>query len=206
MKIEKLTDNKIRIIINIDELIEKNINPLKLSENNSQTQSLLKTILNEAEKQLDFKVQNCKVLIEAFSTTEDYIVFTLTKYKNEADSEKKLKIKRKTFEKNYKNSIYKFKTFEEFSTFCTYCSNSPLNDLANLAKTVALYEYKNNYYLILSEISTNFKYTKLFYTSIAEFSDLVSNSRVFISELIEHGNVVFKSKAIKECIKYFSKI
>ena len=81
MKIEKLTDNKIRIILNIDELPEKIIDLHTLSQNNSTVHSLFKKILVEAEKQVGFKVQNCRLLIEAFSTSEGYIVFTLTKYK-----------------------------------------------------------------------------------------------------------------------------
>ena len=46
MKIEKLTDNKIRIIINLDELSEKNIDLHTLSQNNDKAHSLFQTILS----------------------------------------------------------------------------------------------------------------------------------------------------------------
>ncbi|MBR3002493.1 MAG: adaptor protein MecA [Clostridia bacterium] len=42
MKIEKLTDNKIRIIINIDELTDKNINFYNLSQNKNQARFFFK--------------------------------------------------------------------------------------------------------------------------------------------------------------------
>ena len=74
MKIEKLTDNKIRIIIDLDELSEKNIDVNSLIKNNDTAHVLFQTILNEAEKQVGFKVQNCKLLVEAFSTTDGYVL------------------------------------------------------------------------------------------------------------------------------------
>lgn len=177
--------------------------------NTDKVHSLFQTILIEAEKQVGFKVQNCKLLVEAFSTSEGYVVFTLTKYKNELSSEnspKRLKFKRKTFSNSYRNAIYKFNNFEEFCNFCTYCSSSKFFDLKDFAKNISLYEYKNLYYLIFSNINKDFKYANLFYTSISEFSNLVSSSLVFKSKLTEHGKVIFKGNAIKNGIKYFVNI
>lgn len=209
MKIEKLTDNKIRIIINLDELSEKNIDIHSLAQNNDKAHSLFQTILSEAEKQVGFKVQNCKLLVEAFSTSEGYVVFTLTKYKNEISPEnspKKLRFKRKAFGTSYKNAIYKFNNFEEFCNFCTYCNTSKLSDLKGFAKNISLYEYKNLYYLVFSNINIGFKYTNLFYTSISEFSNLITNSLILKSKLDEHGKVIFKGNAVKNGIKYFVNI
>ncbi len=209
MKIEKLTDNKIRIIIDLDELSEKNIDVNSLIKNNDKAHVLFQMILNEAEKQVGFKVQNCKLLVEAFSTSDGYVVFTLTKYKNDLTSintSKKVKYKRKTFSTSYKNAIYKFNNFDEFCNFCTYCSSSKLSDLKGFAKNISLYEYKNFYYLVFTNINIDYKYTNLFYTSISEFSNLISNSIILKSKLIEHGNAIFKTNAIANGIKYFVNI
>lgn len=206
MKIEKLTDNKIRIIIDLDELSEKNIDVHSLTKNNDKAHSLFQTILNEAEKQVGFKVQNCKLLVEAFSTVDGYVVFTLTKYRNDtvpANQSKKVKYKRKSFSTSYKNAIYKFNDFDEFCNFCTYCNSSKLSDLKDFAKNISLYEYKNFYYLVFTNINIEYKYTNLFYTSISEFSNLISNSILLKSKLIEHGKSIFKTNAIGNGIKYF---
>ena len=209
MKIEKLTENKIRIIMNIDELAAKNIDIHSLSKTDAKSNSLFQIILEEAEKQVGFKVKNCKLLVEAFSTSDDYIVFTLTKYKNELNPEnspKKLKFKRKALTNSYKNAIYRFNNFEEFCNFCTYCHGSKLGTLTGLAKTVSLYEYNSLYYLVLSNINITFKNINLFYTSISEFSNLVSSSGIMKSKLDEYGKIVFKNNAIKNGIKYFVNI
>ncbi len=209
MKIEKLTENKIRIIIDLDELSKRNIDIHSLVKNNDMTHSLFQTILTEAEKQVGFKVKNCKLLIEAFSTSDGYVIFTLTKYKNDVSTNtptKKVKYKRKSFNTSYKNAIYKFNNFDEFCNFCTYCNSSKLEDLRGFAKNISLYEYKNIYYLIFTNINIEFTYTNLFYTSISEFSNLISNSLALKSKLIEHGNPIFKTNAIKYGIKYFVNI
>ena len=208
MKIEKLTDNKIRIIIDLDELSEKNIDINSLSKNNENAHTLFQAILNEAEKQVGFKVQNCKLLVEAFSTTDGYVIFTLTKYKNDSssNSSKKVRYKRKSLSTSYKNAIYKFSNFDEFCNFCTYCNSCKLSDLKGFAKNISLYEYKDFYYLIFTNINIEYKYTNFFYTSISEFSNLISNSMILKSKLIEHGNVIFKTNAIGNGIKYFVNI
>lgn len=209
MKIEKLTDNKIRIIIDLDELSEKNIDVNSLIKNNDKAHVLFQAILNEAEKQVGFKVQNCKLLVEAFSTTDGYVVFTLTKYKNEAisgNSSKKVRYRRKTLSTSYKNAIYKFNNFDEFCNFCTYCNSSKLGNLKSFAKNISLYEYRNFYYLVFTNINIDYKYTNLFYTSISEFSNLISNSIILKSKLVEHGKVIFKANAVVNGIKYFVNI
>ncbi len=207
MKIEKLTDNKIRIIINIEELSEQNIDIFNLPSSKEKIYELFDGILKEAEKQVGFKAQDCRLLIEAFSASEGYIVFTFTKYKNNLNPEKparKLKYKRKTFSNNYKNAIYKFNNFEEFCNFCTYCNSTKLCDLKQLAKNISLYEYNNQYYLILSAINKDYTNINLFYTAISEFSNLTSTSILFKSKIQECGKVIFKANAVKNAIKYFS--
>lgn len=206
MKIEKLTDNKIRIIINIEEIAEQK-KTLKKANNNDNT-ALINMILFEAQKQVGFDVKGCKVLIDAFSTTEDYVIFTLTKYKNEPNLDnypRKLRFKRKTLHNLYaKYAIYKFNTFDEFCHFCTYCKSSALLDLKKFAKNISLYEYKNYYYLIFSNINANFKHINLFYTSISEFSNWISDSVVLKGKIYEHGTAIFKTNAIENGIKYFA--
>ncbi len=207
MKIEKLTDNKIRIILDLDEFPGENINASNFTKNDEKVYSLFQNILKEAEKQVGFKVQNCKLFVEACFTSEGYVIFTLTKYKNETNTaHKKLKIKRKYVSTFYENAIYQFNNFEEFCTFCTYCNNSKLADLKDFAKVISLYEYKSLYYLVFLNINADYKYADLFYTSISEFSNLVSNSMLLKSKLDEYGKVIFKVNAIKRGIKYFTNI
>ena len=147
------------------------------------------------------------MLVEAFSTKDGYVVFTLTKYKNDSShSPKKVKYRRKTLSNTYKNAIYKFNNFDEFCNFCTYCSTTKLADLNGFAKNIALYKYNEFYYLVITNININFKNVFLFHSSISEFSCHVSNSLTLRSKLTEHGKVIFKNNAIKNGIKYFVQV
>ena len=208
MKIEKLTENKIRIIIDIDELNNKNISLKSLSQNSTDAQNLFAEILSEAEKKVGFKVSGSRLLIEAFSTSEGTVVITFTKIKLDNilsfGKPKTLKYRRKVPCSSCKNAVYEFDSFDEFCNFCTYLNNSHVSDLKGFAKITSLYEYNSKYYLTFSGINIDFEHIAFFYASISEFAKLISNSNTFESKLVEHGNCIFKRNAIKNCIKYFS--
>ena len=208
MKIEKLTDNKIRIILNTDELTAQNIDIKSLVSNTDIAQNLFRNILKRAEKEVGFVVADSKLLIEAFISSEGFFVVTFTKFKpdikNSNKKNAKLKVKRKTPYSSNENVVFMFNDFDEFCNFCTYFNNCYLDDLSKIAKKIVLYEYNSKFYLavdsIKNEDNTNIS---LFYTSISEFAKLISNSESFESKLIERGKVILKNNAIKNGIKYF---
>ncbi len=204
MKIEKLTDNKIRIILNTDDLLEKNIDVKSLINNTDIAQDLFKQILKCAEKEVGFVVADSKLLIEAFVSSEGFFVITFTKFKsdikNTSNKKSKLKVKRKTLYPSCKNVAFMFNNFEEFCNFCTYLNN--INFTTKLAKKIILYEYNSRYYLVLSNINDTIDISP-FYTAISEFAKIVSDSTNFECKLLERGKIIFKNNAIENGIKYF---
>ncbi len=210
MKIEKLTENKIRVIINDEDLKQNHTDLHTIMTKSLENQGLFLNILSKAEKEVGFYTENCKLLIEAFSTPDDMFVFTITKY-NETDfkdilpnTPKKLTVKRKSVNINNSNSIYKFDSFDEFCNFCNCINNKNQFEINKLSKHISLYLYNDTYYLILSNININYKNIKIFYNTISEFGKFVSNSNTFKTKLIEHGNSIIKKNAISIGIKYFS--
>lgn len=213
MKIEKLTDNKIRVIIDWDDFKKNNIDIHSFLSRTLDSQSLFLDILKKAEEEVDFRTDGCKLLIEAFSSSDDVLVFTITKYspsdlKSSLDSVKKKKLiaKRKTFNVQNKQAIY---AFEDFNTFCDFCCS--LNhsgekfDSKKLSKNIVLYLYNDTYYLVLQNINADYEYITMFYSIISEFAKLSSFSINFSNKLLEHGKVIIKKDAINMGIKYFDK-
>ena len=98
MKIEKLTDNKIRIIINLEELSDKKIDLNDFMINSLNSQKFFLDILNKAEKEIGFNTDNCKLLIESFSALDEIFVFTITKLSKPKKKKNSLFF--------YKNSYY----------------------------------------------------------------------------------------------------
>lgn len=202
MKIEKITDNKIRIVLNLEDLKAKNIDLHTLMSNSIESQSLFVDMLNEAEKAVGFYAKDSKIMIEAIASSEGLFVFTITKVEEDIPKRRNIKIKRKTASTNYKKAIYKFESFDEFCGFCTYLRNSNLGDLKDFAKNSSLYLYNNTYFLIISEINLNYLYLKKVYATLSEFAKLVNHSDNFESKLVEYGKPIMKRNAIKRSIEY----
>lgn len=203
MKIEKITDNKIRIVLNLEDLKAKNIDLHTLMSNSIESQSLFVDMLNEAEKAVGFYAKDSKIMIEAIASSEGLFVFTITKVEEDIPKRRNIKIKRKTASTNYKKAIYKFESFDEFCGFCTYLRNSNLGDLKDFAKNSSLYLYNNAYFLIISEINLNYLYLRKVYATLSEFAKLVNHSDNFESKLVEYGKPIMKRNAIKRSIEYF---
>ena len=209
MKIEKLTENKIRVIINDEDLKQNHTDLHTIMTKSLENQGLFLNILSKAEKEVGFYTENCKLLIEAFSTSDDMFVFTITKYSENdfkdalPNNPKKLTVKRKAVNISNSDAIYKFNDFEEFCNFCNCINNKNQFEINKLSKHISLYLYNNTYYLVLSNIKTDYKNIKIFYNTISEFGKFVSNSNTFKTKLLEHGTSIIKKNAISIGIKYF---
>ena len=70
MKFEKLTENKIRIIFNLEDLNEKNIDCHAFMSNSIESQDLFFDMLETAEREIGFVTKNYKLLIEALGDLE----------------------------------------------------------------------------------------------------------------------------------------
>lgn len=133
MKIEKITENKIRVIINMEELNEKKVTLNSLVKNTDSAQELFKYMLEEAQKQVGFVVDDARLLVEAYSTSDGLFIITFTKFNNVENTSKnkpikRLSCKRKLPNSSLKNAIYEFRTFDEFCNFCNYANDSRLGD------------------------------------------------------------------------------
>ena len=200
MKIEKLTDNKIRIIMHIED-IEKNTNDIHtFFDNIMNSQNLFLDILQKAEKEVDFYTEGCKLLIEAFSTLEDVIVFTITKY---SSNEKKLTVKRKTNTPTFENAIYEFENFDYFCNFCSSISKIENLNIEKLAKKILLYNYQNKFFLVFKDINFKDKYIYKFFNILSEFAKFQNFSANFEYKLAEHAKIYMKNNAILKGIQYF---
>jgi len=209
MKIEKLTDNKIRVILDIDDLAHKNINIDSLIQNSDFSQKLFKKMLNQAKKEVGFETEDSQVLIEAYISSEGYFIITFTKIANDLaknishSSSPKPKAKRKNLNTSCKTAIYQFDKFDDYTNFCTYLDNLNFQNVKGFAKKISLYEFEKKYFLVFNEINIGHKNISFLYTSISEFGKLVSNSKNFESKLIEYGKTIFKNNALQNGIIFF---
>ena len=107
MKIEKITENKLRIVLNLEDLETNNVDFESVVNNTPETQSLILSILDQAEKEVGFYTHDCKILIEALASFDGNFVFTITKTPPQVPksngttfSRKVPKFNKKSFRKN----------------------------------------------------------------------------------------------------------
>jgi adapter protein MecA 1/2 len=207
MKFEKLNENKIRIIVSTQDLIEKHIDFHSFMSSSLETQDIFLDILDKAEKEIGFVTKNYRVRIEAFAMNNEDFIFTVTRIteKNEKEPNKhgKIKFKRKKVAASVKQSVYRFSCFDDFCNFALAVKNSCIKNINNSCKSIILYTYKDNFYLVFSNINSEYKYHHKLFSLITEFSTYVNNSELFESKLSECGNIYLKNNAIKLCQKFF---
>ncbi len=216
MKIEKLTENKIRIILNIEDLETNNIDSNSILSDSLESQNLILSILNKAEKELGFYTKDCKIFIEAFGFPDGIFVFNITKSivpvsidLNKSTlpsfSRKRPNAKRKSLKFNTQTAIYSFLSFDEFCDFCKLLNNELLEhrEFKNFFSNSSLYFYKDTYYLVFTQINFSIERLNSFFSIISEFANIVNNSHNLESKLIEHGKCIFKRNAILKTIDIF---
>ncbi len=208
MKIEKLTEDKIRIIVNPSDLELENLDMKSIMTKAIDRQGFFIHMLEKAKDEVGFNTDGCKLLIEAFSSSDDILVFTITKYSERESSKntdlnKRLKVKRKSLNVSNKEAIYKFKDFDEFCDFCECINKEYKFDVKKLSKNTYLYLYNNTYYLLMKNINIDEIAIKNFYSIASEFLTPAHYSSSFESKLLEHGKLIIKGNSIITGIKYF---
>ncbi len=210
MKFEKLNENKIRITLSTQDLIEKHIDFNSFMANSTEAQDLFLDMLDEAEEKVGFVTKDHKIKIEALALADGDFVLTITRFGKQEISNsvavqknKKVKVKRKSAKLNSENLVYSFKSFDDFCLFSSFTKK--IENFNTIAKNTVLYTYNSQYYLLFSKLNLEHDYIKKFYTLITEFGSYVNNSDLFANKLYEYGTVVLKNNAIKNCAKYFLK-
>lgn len=209
MKIEKLSDDKIRITLNMEDLKEKDIDFHSFMSNPIESQDLFMDMLEKAEKEVGFVTEDYRVMIEALAMSNGNFVLTVTRICPEKTKNtykpKKLNIKRKIPSVNSKKAIYCFETFDEFLGYCEFLKSDILKNIEDFSSHARLYEYRNQYYFVLEDLQMNVNLLKSFASSITEFAHFVDDSNLFESKLLEYGNVIFEDHAVTKCFKHFVK-
>ena len=205
MKFEKVSNDKIRITLNIEDLKERNIDFHSFMSESIETQELFLHMLDEAERAVGFITKNYKLMIEALAINGGDFILTVTRITKERELEKphyrKVSFKRKPIELNVNPIIYSFNTFDEFIELCSYLDIS--NKLANLNKKNSLYLFNNKYYLVIRNFKGTTSNLKSFFSLVNEFGEYVRNSELFERKLIEYGKIVITTNAVNTGVKYF---
>lgn len=164
MQIKKINNNKLKVILSSHDLDEKNIDVDSFLSNSIESQDLFFEILDLAEEKYNFNIDDNKAIIETISLDNNIFVLTITKLKSYSENQCKRPSK-----------IYYFENIDDI--FNIYY----LLDKTN----TYIYEFDNNYYLLLNESNINIE------NILSEYSIPIKNSYILEPLLIEHGKKLF---------------
>lgn len=198
MKLEKLTENKIRVILTLEDLEKNDLTFEDFTSNAITFQKFFVNMLDKAEKELGFTTKDYKLLIESSSSAEDIFVFTITRFDKKI-YKKSVTIRKKTINFNNSNLVY---SFENFDVFCCFCKSVQSLNKSKIAKDISLYLYNNTYYLIFTNIDKSNKQNQKLFYHISEFGNLFSKKDGVIAKIKEHGKLIMKHNAIVTSAKF----
>ena len=204
MKIEKLTEDKIRITLNLEDLESKNIDFHSFMANSPETQHLFLEMLDKVEKEIGFVTKNYKLSIEAVATQTGHFILTITRLLEHNDElHKKVHIKRKLVNTACPVLVYQFDDFDNLCLLCEYIKhNEHFNEIISLFNNISLYYY-NTYYLVFTNIYLDSQTLKNISAIFSEFGKYVHNSNLFEKKLKEFGTVIMPHHAIDMLIDKF---
>ena len=195
MKIEKLDTDKIRIILNIDDLRNNNIDFHSFMSNTTESQNLFLYMLDIAKEQVGFITDNYKISIETMYLNNGCFILNITRFKSDNILKNPRVItKKKEISTQLNSSIYVFTSIDNFLDFYSKIKQSISINLFIDCK-YSLYFWNNNYYMSINSDCLNIKYQNLFLYILSEFSNLISNTSSVISNLKEYGNCICNNKS-----------
>ena len=179
MKIEKITENKIRILVKSEDIHEKDIDlHTIMTKAIEQPQGFFLEMLNKAESEVGFNTDGYKLLIEAYSSPDEDLVFTITKYLD--------------VESNARNKASANNTIDRKKV------------VPRKKRMSLLPKNRITYYLIIGELSERSIGDRNLFAAFSEFGKITSYSPTFQSKLQEHGRRIMGHNALNKGIKYFA--
>ena len=165
MKIKKINNDKLKIILSSNDLDEKNIDIDSFLANPIESQNLFFEILDLAEEKFDFAIENNRAIVETISLDDNNIfILTITKLKNDICTYTD-KPKAYCFEDI--NDLLKFYSVMEKGNLKLVQSN--------------IYQFGNRYYFLLTEETKNLE------NCVLEFAYPLKNFSLLQDIFTEYG-------------------
>lgn len=208
MKIERIDENKIKVILTLDDLQERNIDLSVLSYNSPQAQKLFMDMMQIAESEYGFLVGDSQIFIEAVPVPPEGFEIIVTKVDDDKEFEsihKYIKNKLRKTDLSYKKRnkklsvnvvVYRFSSFEDLCQGVKH-----LDSFYNEESSV--YKYDSNYYLVFPNLHKEDYVFRMSEIVLNEFGEKVSDSAFFEGFLDEHGEKLIEYNAIEIIKKYF---
>lgn len=194
MKLERLTNNKIKIFLTFDDLIDRGLTKEDIHGNSLKVHKLFQEMIEEACEELQFKISG-SIAIEIFSLQAQGLIIIVTKDDEEsilddADDEF-LDLQVKVGENPH--ILYTFTDLEDVIQL-----SYSLKSIGTWRTT--LYRYENHYYLLIDHVQE-----KQYDAVISLAAEYGSVSTLTLFRIQEYGKLVIADEAVGILTKHFRK-
>ncbi|NLK86153.1 MAG: adaptor protein MecA [Clostridiaceae bacterium] len=208
MKIEKISDNIIRVTISYNDLEERNVDLNALNYNTPAAQEFLWDLMEQAEEQLGFNLTDSQLIIEPVPDTEEGFVITITRIDEDGEFESIHKYIKSRMKKS--DLRVKKKSRKVSSPLLLY-SFRALNDICDLADKLdmhysgesTLFRCRDTYYLSLTRSGLLSSDVKMFELMLAEYGTKIANTNFFEGYLNEYGEKIIEYNALEVLRRFY---
>ncbi|NLJ88985.1 MAG: adaptor protein MecA [Epulopiscium sp.] len=212
MKIEKISDTQIKIILNQADLKNRDIKISELAYGSKKAQELFRDMMETALEEHDFDTHNVPLMIEAVPLSVDSIMIIVTKVEHPFEiGEKITPFRSKSNTRTFKKKSVNLE--EETSSLIIY-SFDKLDDVVEVSNRIyhlycganSLYKdiYNNRYFLVLHKnyfVNSNPSEIE---SILSEYGNKHVSSPLSEGFLAEHGEIMIQNKAIEVLKKHLA--
>ena len=172
MQIQKINNNKVKVILNSSDLIKKNIDVESFLSNSEETQNFFFEILEMIETEYSFDISDKKTIIEAISLENNIFVLTITRLENTVTQDILDPF----------SSVYVFNSSKSLFDFYYFITRKNIS-----LNNIYIYMFSNMFYIFLKKTDHTFKDDiNIFLTEFSSY--VISDSLKSI--ILEHGKRV----------------
>lgn len=209
MRIERVDENKIKVMLDDIEAKERNITVKNISENTPEVQQMFWQAISLAGEYADFSIDGAKLFVEIIPPCESGIGMFITKVMNNDELEKavdncsyKGKLRRTRLTPIKDVSSWKRKYIYRFESFDSLCAAAGAIDGKFFGESV-LYKLDDKFYLyILPEETISLCEAE---NVFSEFAVRQANGQYLHGRLNEYGSVMIPENALGVLCEYFCK-
>jgi adapter protein MecA 1/2 len=192
MRLERVSENKIKIMLSDDDLSENNIEETDLWRNTPNVHAFFQELLRKAELELSFST-NCPVAIEIYSIPKEGVVLEITR-RNRDNYEYASEVEEELMEKDQNGVLYVFETIDSVIYACDYLKRM------GITSGSALFTKDNKYFIYIK--SKHFYCMQTLQSILAEFGNKALET---VHEIKEYGKLLFEDKCTDKIVAIFLK-
>ena len=207
MKIEKLSENQIKLTLTHADLKEHNINLEELMKPTEQTKELFKDIMEQAFDSCGFSFENAPLMIEATPVSVDGLMLIVTRLPDQESTKDKISLlsQNKELRRYRKKPIARRKTQQLNDDGILVYSFETLDDAAHAAIQLTpsfsrfshLYKYQNRYFYLLQTALAEGEAAAPLEQLLLEYGQKHNSSVLAKYHLMEHGELLLDDPCIE---------